>query len=284
MEKIKARAATTHLDRHGERLSLSALEQMCEQTNNSIMSMYYEHDYRNPPIGRWFGAEIVSLEDGEYALDIIGEVFSGNKNDFEDLSSKSLIVERCDDNQFYIAADRNYRNPEDEKLLNELDKIFLDPQPRKEEIKKSLEPISTLTIIGSFVAGAIASGFFGKIGSDLYDKLKEKLTQLTTPKKGEKEKLLEYCFTIKDISGNEIVARIIMTNPMTSDIDAVMQNGLKQLDEVMPILFEMNNKDNVHKIVKVVFDFKDGCLVMNYAITDKGLPCKVKLFKQHANK
>ena len=74
MRRIQAIMATTHVDRHNERVSLAALESMREQIRNSILPCDVNHDPRFAPFGRVIDAEITHLPDGEHALE--GEIGS----------------------------------------------------------------------------------------------------------------------------------------------------------------------------------------------------------------
>ena len=56
--------ATTHVDRHGERLTRSALESLVRQLRANYIPIGFEHDPRFPPLGRMIDATVVELPDG----------------------------------------------------------------------------------------------------------------------------------------------------------------------------------------------------------------------------
>ncbi|HEY9152739.1 MAG TPA: hypothetical protein VIN60_07630 [Anaerolineales bacterium] len=76
----KIRMITTHIDKHNERFAPSALDDFVRSINQQYMPMGVEHDPRIPPIGRILSAHIEELEDGEYAVDGIAEMFESDKD------------------------------------------------------------------------------------------------------------------------------------------------------------------------------------------------------------
>ena len=279
MQKVKARIATTHLDKHGDKLSLRILEDMCKATNESIIPMTVEHDPRIMPIGRYFAAEIVRLEDGEYALDAIGEYFFRGNEKLTQLNNKYVNVEFFDKGHRGICYDRNFKNKEDQENITKLTNLLQCNEPASEEIKKALDPLSILKITGCFILGAIATGFLNKIGSDAYDTLIKLLTTLTKRKKEEKEKLLDFNFTVYDSNDKKVATQIILTNPSEDDINNILQYGLKELDRILPYYFH-NIHEESHKIVKLVFEYKNGEFELKYALSDDGLPLRIEWKKK----
>ena len=69
MKTLTARVVTTHVDRHGDVVTLAALEDMVEQVKAAYIPMFIEHDPRIPPQGRVTSAEITPRGDGEFAID-----------------------------------------------------------------------------------------------------------------------------------------------------------------------------------------------------------------------
>ncbi len=75
--KVAITISTTHIDRHGQRMALQALEGLVEQINQRPIPMHWEHDVTSPPIGRTTRAWLERLDDGEYAVRAEAEVFKG---------------------------------------------------------------------------------------------------------------------------------------------------------------------------------------------------------------
>lgn len=265
--KTTVRLTTTHKDRHGERMSLQALETMMEQTNEKIIPMGVEHDPRIPPKGRVISAELVELEDGEYALDGIAELYDEDYSNIEDVGNREIPVREYSEDKFKIVVDRNYRTKEDQALLKDLSEILETDELPEEEIKKSFDPISILTIAGAFALGNIFGGFFKKMGADAYDALKIKLGEVLSKKKdGEKDKLFTFDTTISD-DDKSVNVEVILTNPSVEDIQEFFDNGIKELDAVLPEHF-----NSEHGYKRIVFEYSNKKLAVKFGILKSGVP------------
>src|SRR4030065_241004 len=151
MKKLPARLTSTHIDRHNDRMALSALESLVTHINTAYLPVGIEHDPRIPPVGRIASAEIKELEDGEYAVDAILDIFeSGDIIELTD-SKRLLPIHENIVGELHISYDRNFRNAEDQILIKEIGELF-DARPQ-EEMKKALDPITVLTIGGAFLRG-----------------------------------------------------------------------------------------------------------------------------------
>src|SRR5256885_2323193 len=75
MKRVSARIATTHLDKQGEKMALSALESMAAHIAKTYVPMGVEHDPPIPPIGRIVSASVVQLTEEEYAVEGELEIF-----------------------------------------------------------------------------------------------------------------------------------------------------------------------------------------------------------------
>lgn len=266
MKKTKLRLATTHLDRRNERFSIEALESMVKQSNEGVIPLGSEHDPRIAPLGRIIHTELVELEDGEYAVEGIAEIYEGNFEELEDLGIREIPVREYHSGSYNLVVDRNFRDEESQKDIQVLQKI-LNNAETKEEIKKALDPISILTIGGAFVLGGIANGFLGGIGSDAYEALKKKLKEIfSKPIPYGQEKLFTFDTTITN--GNHSVnVEVILTNPSVDDIQEFFDQGIKQLDQISPRHF---NKDN--GFARIVFEYKEQNLNLKFAVKKDGIP------------
>lgn len=265
MTRIKMRMATTHVDRHGERMTLGALESMVQLTNQGIIPLGIEHDPRIPPQGRVISAEIVELDDGEYAVEGTAELFDGNLEELENIQDRVIPVRNYKPDEFRIIFDRNFKNDEDQQLINET-ATLLNNAKIEEEIKKALDPLSVLIVGGSFVLGAIATGFFKKLGEDGYEALKQKITKLSKRKEGEEEKIFKFDSTLSFEEGT-INIEVLITNPSVDDIQHFFDNGLKELDEIAPRHVAGNQG-----LKKVVFEYRNEQLNLLFGVRQDGLP------------
>jgi hypothetical protein len=87
--------STTHVDRHGERMSKNALEGMADQINSKYIPYLIEHDW-DKHVGTVFYGEVFRLKDGEYALGVVVGLFEV-ESEFENFKkgNKNTIWSDC---------------------------------------------------------------------------------------------------------------------------------------------------------------------------------------------
>ncbi len=260
----KIRMMTTHVDKHNERMSVDALNDFVNLVNQQYIPVGVEHDPRIPPIGRIISAQIEKLPDGEFAVDGIAEIYEkGQEIEFKN-DGREIPVELTEAG-ITISPDRSYLQSNDKELLIELEQLVNGEI--KPAIKKSVEPISILIIASSFIAGGIAQGFFGKIGEDVWDKLKNKINELVNSKtRVEKDRLLVFEFTV-GLEDNPLCLETILTNPSEGEIRKFLDEGLQQLDEKTNRFFRHR-----HYLRKVVFEYKDNKLKIIFGLRKDGVP------------
>ena len=74
MRIITRIVSTTHVDRHGEKMSKEALDSMASQINEKFILLLVEHDF-NRQIGINLYAEVFQLDDKEFTLGVVCGVF-----------------------------------------------------------------------------------------------------------------------------------------------------------------------------------------------------------------
>lgn len=264
MSIVKAIIASTTLDAHNEKMSKECLEGLVDQITSHTILMNIEHDPRIPPVGRIISGKIVQLDNKEYGVEAEIELFDEESKLVEQFKDRPL---RCDDefplNSIRIGYDRNFDNTDDRKIISEISDIF-HSKPQY-QVKKALDPISILEIGGGFIVGCIAAGFFGQIGADGYDIVKERIKALfSTDKIGEKERLLELSFSV--INGEKNVNfKVILTNPTSSEIDYIFNSGLAVFDKIVEAHF---SAERDYKLV--VFEYKNEQFISKYAVMNDG--------------
>ncbi len=268
MKYYKGVLANTFIDKHNEKMSLNALKSMIEQIDDHYIPVGIEHDPRIFPVGRVKSAELIKVNENEYAVEGIIEQFENGDIipiDFKD--SKSITIRSHDFDTLDLTFDRNYNNDNDLKIINEINAIINNKNKPRIEIKKSVDPISILTIGGSFLLSEIFKGFLNKIGSDSYDLLIEKLTKLLTEKKVEEsEKLLTFDFNIEK-DHYTINVEVILTNPQNNDINSFLKYGLKKLDEILPIYFQPEKG-----LKRIVMEYNDNTIIINFGVRKDCIP------------
>ena len=261
--KIEKRIiATSHRDSHGEILHSDGLKDMVENIKEKYVRVGVEHDPRIPPLGRIVDANIFKMEDGEYAVEAVMEIFEKDDLFIPIDNKKKMISHQNELNHLLIRYDRSFREEDNLRIVNEIAGIF-NSKP-VEEVKKALDPLSILIISGGFILTSIAAGFFGKFGSDLFDSFKNKLKQLYK-RKSSQEQLLIFEFTI--YSQGNITVSIILTNPDDLVIDSFFSDGLNKLEKLLPHYF-----DHEFAISEIFLKYNNGKLEVTYGIRKDGIP------------
>lgn len=80
-------ASTTHIDKHGDRFSKGALDDMARQINEKYIPKLIDHDW-DKHIGAILYGEVFQLNDGEYALGTVSGVFE-SEAEFGKFKTKS---------------------------------------------------------------------------------------------------------------------------------------------------------------------------------------------------
>jgi hypothetical protein len=265
MKIAESIVATTHIDKHNDRLTLTALEGMAEQIEQEYLPLFHEHDPRIPPHGRVISAKIEELEDGEYALKCQIQLFEPGDEIRLSEDGREIPLMDASSNKFDIVYDYSYGEGEDQKELDDL--VTLIDGNKREYGKKGLEPISVLIIASSFILGNFALGFLQKMGADTWDQFKSILKRLARRKRS---KGLEYIFQFQfviSLNGKAVSIEVNITNPNDADIDRFLKTGIPQLDKVLPRDLTENTS-----LRKVVYNYSAGKLLLSYAIRKDAVP------------
>ena len=238
---------------------------LVDQINRSYIPIGIEHDPRIPPQGRVVSARLSVLDDGANAVETEMELFEPGDSIPLDNSLREIPVRDYDPNKLEISYDKNYRDQESQLLIQDIaDLLGTSPQ---EEAKKSLDPLSVLTIAGAFLLGGIAAGFLNKLGADVWDTLKTKTKQLIDKKREKvKDNLLLFEFSVP-VAEQLIAARVILTNPSGEDIEDFFENGLRDLDEILVRYVDLNIGLKV-----IVFESSEGKLRVLFGVRKDAVP------------
>jgi hypothetical protein len=266
MREIERVIATTHVDAHNERIAVEGLESMVEKFSTSYVPFIVEHDPRTPPLGRVDSAFIRERPDGEHELVARIQLFEKGENPPLPKGARRLTIPSHRSNGLTIGFDRTFRFDEDQADISEIGRLFRNPAI--EEGKKSLDPISVLKITGIFALSSIAAGFFGQIGADGWNALKDRLANLFTRKANrEKGQLLILSATIRSDSDEDFEVQIILTNPTHDDIENALPVALETVDEILPVY-----RNNCPEAGRFVFEVENGELELKFVIRNDCLP------------
>ena len=269
MRKLEGTMVTTHLDMDGERLAVEGLESFAATVNANYLPFTVEHDIRNAPIGRVASATIARLEDGEFAVKGTFEIFEEGDTMSSLRGDGRKIRIACDDiPTFNVEYDRSYETTEGRELLAALSR--LSPESRAiVQVKKSVGPVSTLIIATTIMGTAIATGFFGKLGEDLYAGLKNILKAHFGACKDSKERVLDFQFTTTR-HGEPVEIHILLTNPTPEEMEALFSCGFGDLDSYLSLC------EGLDSAARFVFEYRDGGLESLYVLRGDCVPLKLR--------
>ncbi|HTB31547.1 MAG TPA: hypothetical protein VK808_05950 [Bacteroidia bacterium] len=266
MKTIKVRISTTHRDLDNDKFTVGCLEDMAEQINTGILPYTVEHDPRNPPIGRMIEAQVNLLDDGEYGLDGTVELFDGDFSTLTNTGEREIPIRKYESGILKLVIDRGFKDEKNKRDLEELVQILQDVNI-EEEMKKSVDPIQVLIIGSGFILTSIATGFLGQIGADKYLALKKKLSKIYEETPNVRvEKILIFAATITH-ENKSINVEVQFTNPTPDDIDKFFDEGIKELDQILPQHFKQD-----YGFARIVFEYKSGNLKIKFAVLKNGVP------------
>jgi len=272
LRRTRGIVATTVLDRQGDKLSVGALKDMARQISEWYIPMMFDHDIRYPPIGRAAGAEVVELQGGEHALEVMSEVFEKGDS-VESLAGdgRRMRVRSESPDRFVVYYDRGLAGPEGADLLEQLHGLApVDPRP-SEYGKKSLEPLPTLLILaGTFVVGSIATGFLTKLGEDVYEGLRDSLTEHWRGGRPRPE-VLDLCFCATR-GGQPLEVHVLLTRPSARDIERLFNAALKELDSLLATLPLEN-----HDVARIVVRYDGKAPAVSYEVRGDCVPLPLTL-------
>ncbi|HET7162678.1 MAG TPA: hypothetical protein VFI32_08435 [Rhodanobacteraceae bacterium] len=258
MSVIEAVIASTALDSQGERLTPEAIRQLSESVNSRLIPIGTEHDPRIPPQGRLRSCFVRERSDGELEAVAEMEFFEPGQ---EPLSGgeRAIPIHSAIDEKLVVSYDWTHRDQSDR---NDIDAIalLLGTRPAY-EAKKSADPISIISLTGVFALGGIASGLFNKIGSDIWDSLKPRLSRLISKTETRKGEQLVIFRTLVEIEGSTREVETILTNPTTEQVELFIRQGASALDKVLPVYAQ-----GAPELKRLVFEYKDGELLVRFGV------------------
>ncbi|UOG18301.1 hypothetical protein [Acinetobacter sp. PK01] len=260
---LKSIVATTLLDKQNEKLSLENLNSLVSSLDKYNIPLTVEHDPRKPPVGRVIKGYVRERSDKEFEAVTLIEVFDGDWDSLE-INDKEFPVRTAKDNLelSYSFSHNNKKDQDDIKFID----YFLNSKSRY-EAKKSVDPISILSLTGAFILGGIASGFLNKIGSDAWDLIKPKIIGLVSKSKNKDIQDLLIFRIIIEKANVMVEVEIILTNPSEIDIEQFLMNTTVKLDNILGDLLNFDSE-----IRRIVFEQHGEQLQLNYMVRKNCVP------------
>jgi hypothetical protein len=282
---LKGIGATTELDRHNCRITKGALEDAANKVNNSgsVPSVGLNHDRTIMPFGKVISAEVLPMDNGEYKMEIIQEVFEEIYfTELEDGTRLILNKSSCDERPFteddYDSDDItvnidfvNFESQEDinkiQELVDEYDALngtiarkALIPDP---EIIFQIGNGIVMYLLSKKVIDSVGDRVINNVLDEVdkfYSMTKElvvKYSKLVIPK----NRPQTYVFKMWDDCNIELV--VVTTSP-NEVMDSIDKEKLESITEKLNYLrLHFNPR-------RIQFLYEDGTWVFNYLCTDKG--------------
>jgi len=264
MKIVTATLATSHVDRHRDRLTLSALEGMVQQIQDAYIPINIEHDPRQPPIGRIADASLEQRPDGAYAVEGTIEVFEPGDDAASDTDQRVMKL-RIPQVPIQVEFDRSFDNPEDRHTVEEIGAL-LGSRPQF-EAKKALEPLTVLAIAGLFAFGSIAKGFFSKLGGDIYETLKARLKALVARRRQAGSDCVLMFRAAVCRGDHTVLVEVFATNPTPETVEFLFGPALAELDRLLPSYYQPETG-----VKRIVFELTGGQLELRFGVNEKCRP------------
>src|SRR5713226_9595060 len=110
--RLQGITTTTHIDRHGQRFSLEALEENAKQHAREYIPILWNHDLRFP-LGRSVGSQLIPLADGEFGLQTSQEIWEPEDTPESMMGDgRHMVLRDTDVDGLGVAYDLGYENGE----------------------------------------------------------------------------------------------------------------------------------------------------------------------------
>jgi hypothetical protein len=272
MKTLRSVVATTRVDADGEALADEGVALLVEQMNSQCIPMWVQHDPRQPPVGRFIAAEAKRCPDGEVEVVATAEMWERGE-DIPLLPDRFMPLGKPEHGRPFVSFDRG--------MVEDLDDLeavaSMLGSAANREAKKALEPLTVLTLGGTFILGAIASGFFGQIGADVYTAVKEKLQAIVRRRRGDLAACVpprEFLFVFKafvENGGQHCLVDVIITNPHAEDVAWLLESGLRELDVVVPMVLSA-----APDVRRLVLEVNDGNLYVSFGVRGDAAPIPLR--------
>jgi len=285
--KFRGVGATTHIDRHYMKMSKEALDSAARQVNNSgrVPAVGLDHDITVMPLGKVIEAKVEPLEDGEYQLVIVQEIFDNYETIILADGTKLIEQKSASDNRPFVREEKrpdkielsydmvNFASKDDlREFISEV-KEEMDFQERiigRKSLIPDPEIIIHLTegafalLVGNKIVNKVADKLLDNVLDDvnkLYSFVKKVIVGMarySVPK----NRPVTYVFIILDEICIELIAR-------SNNADFIINSISKEsLEKMMKKLTDLKERFSIDKIQFVLNN--DGDWEFNFLLTKTG--------------
>ncbi|CAM4299713.1 hypothetical protein [Pseudoalteromonas maricaloris] len=275
MLRKKVPLSNDQVDKHGDRMTIDALEMAKVQTNSRIVGSHIEHDFSYPPIGRMEEADILNHEGvnwliGEFALFEPSDIDKANP-----LNEREIALNNQEVDTVSIKYDRSYKQAGLVDEVKKLQQIFDENSSTEFEIKKSVEPVSTLTLMfgvgvgvgvgATFAVASFFKGFFGEAGKESWQAFK-KLILKNKSINPEADKHYQFIFVCQN-EYYKVEVILLFKNPEPEDIEEIIKSNQDLIDNKINQYYE----DNI-RAGRIVYVIENKMFKHAYSVRRCGTP------------
>lgn len=266
MQELRAVLSTSEVDKHGDVMTVGALHSFADHINCGWIPVGIQHDPRIPPHGRVVRAEVKQRDDGVYFVEGTIQLFEPGDIISDNCEGRELPIQQLEHGEYMVKYDRTFEISSQIEDVARIAELF-DVVPSY-EMKKSIDPISVLTIAIGVALGSFSKSFFGKLGEELGSELAERLKALfnANSKRGSSDQLLVFLFA-SDIDGSPVEFQVVLTNPTDAAIRAFLGQGVAELDRVAKRHCEKGTG-----IRRIVYEYEGGLLKTRFGVRRDAVP------------
>lgn len=263
--------ASTNLDSHGEKLTREQLYALYESQPDELV-INHEHDFGRPPIAVARNISFQELSSGEFAITADIEVH--DEETFR-TSGGFSIAWLADGYTLYPEASPElefYFNPRAISLDDAFELMAVstpDTVFNVRELKQKGLVTATILIVKFITASALA-GFFGKFGSDTYDKLKEKLLGQARRKEEGNDALVLHLIVPAEL--NPLKAEVILEVPAI--YSEHVRLGSLSFESAVTIAQKLPYAEGIQKVVIKTTGNPPQWILSHY-IKSNGMPVRI---------
>lgn len=263
--------ASTNLDSHGEKLTRDQLYSLYESQPVELV-INHEHDFGRPPVAIARNLSFQELSPGEFA--IVADIEVHDEDTFRASGGFSMAW-LADGYSLYPDV-----SPELELYFNprvfQLDDAFelmaastSDTVINIRELKQKCL-VTTAILIVKFITAAALAGFFGKVGSDAYDKLIEKLLSQARHKEQSGEALVLHLIVPAEL--NPLQAEVILEVPAI--YSEHVRLGSLSFESAVAIAKRLPYADGIQKVVIKAVGNPPHWALSHY-VKSNGMPVRI---------
>jgi hypothetical protein len=229
--------ASSRPDTVGDVFSVGALEDMVEQYNKFYIPVIVEHDPRSRPIGRGHRAWLETREDGVVVVAVEFEFFEEGDTPERVRGDGRRVPQHRDGPGVVVSYDEAFGDKRREPAPDVRELAEILNASTQLAMKKSVDPITVLTLAGTFVAGGLASGLLGAIGTDAWALAKEKLRAIfEARKRPDQERILELKAHVESAHG-PVVVHVLVVNPeLPGTLEGCIESAFPLASRLLPEL------------------------------------------------